>query len=108
MNYNNSNAIARLRAQRNNLDRRIQGLQEPEGHVLNNKVKQLQEEQQKLKKSYKTLERKMEFQEQQILELTRHLEQQQPFYQQRFYLAPQQPPQYLAQHQPTPPQQRCE
>ncbi|KAL7724733.1 hypothetical protein ACLKA6_019802 [Drosophila palustris] len=32
MNSTNLNAIARLRAQRNHLDRRIQELQEPEGH----------------------------------------------------------------------------
>ncbi|KAL7724726.1 hypothetical protein ACLKA6_019795 [Drosophila palustris] len=102
MNSTNLNAIARLRAQRNHLDRRIQELQEPEGHVLRNKIKQLQEEHQKPKKNFKKLEKKLEIQEQKIVELTRHLEQQPN--QQRFYLAPQQLPQYMAPQQ-LPPQQ---
>ncbi|KAL7725164.1 hypothetical protein ACLKA6_017321 [Drosophila palustris] len=96
---NNYNAIARLRAHRNNL-------QGPEGHVLKNKLNQLQEEQQKLRKNYKALEKKLKVQERQILELTKFYKSQQP---PLHYLVQQQPVHFLAPQQspppPPPPQQ---
>ncbi|KAL7723583.1 hypothetical protein ACLKA6_007561 [Drosophila palustris] len=99
---NNYNAIARLRAHRNNLDQQIQGLQEPEGHVLKTKLNQLQEEQQKLRKNYKALEKKLKVQERQILELTKFYKSQQP---PLHYLVQQQPVHFLAPQPPPPPQQ---